>query len=259
MLIQSLANKIATLGDENFLSPLIMLQKGKVIIMKKTVLLTILASMCIGFAACAPKEEAKAPEEPTTNESVETQEQPQEGNDNKIVLEENLYVADAAMYRGTITNIEETEDGKKITLEQAQGTDFGAEQVVVNVTNDTDTSFEDDKLVEGAYLEVFYGGDIAEEVDAIAMNIYFETQAVIFNGTLKEIVPTEGKENEGRIFMQPLEGEEEIIFNYGEETQFYLNVEELKEGDALNIFHKGILTRSIPPQGIALEVRTYAE
>ena len=35
--------------------------------------------------------------------------------------------------------------------------------------------------------------------------------------------------------------------------------EALKEGALLNIYHKGIATRSLPPQGVALEVRLLAQ
>ena len=47
----------------------------------------------------------------------------------------------------------------------------------------------------------------------------------------------------------------QFVFHTGDETQFYCNLEDLTEGTLLNIYHKGIMTMSIPPQGVALEVR----
>ncbi len=47
----------------------------------------------------------------------------------------------------------------------------------------------------------------------------------------------------------------QFVFHTGESTQFRLAPEALKEGALLNIYHKGIATRSLPPQGVALEVR----
>lgn len=47
----------------------------------------------------------------------------------------------------------------------------------------------------------------------------------------------------------------QFIFHTGPETCFATPPGELPEGGLLTICHKGIATRSIPPQGVALEVR----
>ena len=51
----------------------------------------------------------------------------------------------------------------------------------------------------------------------------------------------------------------QFVFHTGPDTQFYTSAGDLKEGALLNIYHKGIATRSLPPQGVALEVRLLAQ
>ena len=51
----------------------------------------------------------------------------------------------------------------------------------------------------------------------------------------------------------------QFVFHTGPDTQFYTSAGDLKEGALLNIYHKGIATRSLPPQGVALEVRPLAQ
>lgn len=47
----------------------------------------------------------------------------------------------------------------------------------------------------------------------------------------------------------------QFVFHTGEESRFRVPREELRPGMELAIRHNGIATRSLPPQGFALEVR----
>lgn len=238
--------------------------------MKKLLLLTVtLLLAAITCAACA--QNPAAPEIATSSAPETSSEQapalPAESlpETSEASAPEHLVVADAAMYRGTIDSIEETADGKVITLHQPEGINYGNPSQKFRITADTKFSFEEPIAAgDTFYYEVYYGaipGEnlVAEEArDIIAMNRYFDVAAVNFNGTLKEILPSD-KAGEGQLVMEDMVNQQEAVFNYSAEVQFYLDFAALKPGDKLNIFHKGIYTMSIPPQGIPLEVRYYAE
>lgn len=177
----------------------------------------------------------------------------------------SLQVSDAAMYRGTVVSLEETEAGTVALLRQEKGTDFGAETMRFLIEERTRLSFARENLVAGSYLEVFYGApyqtkaDAETAVPAISANLYLSAEMVNFNGTLEEIAPgrTEGS---GVLVMTNLENGETVLFHYSaDHSKIYLNLNELKAGDRLNIFHRGIFTLSLPPQGSLLEVRRMAE
>ena len=118
-------------------------------------------------------------------------------------------------------------------------------------------------LQEGDRLEIFYspaGGEGASQ-KVIAANKLLPAEGVYYNGILVE----KGEREDGSVdlVMVPLDTPSEswgdpmrqFVFHTGESTQFRLAPEALKEGALLNIYHKGIATRSLPPQGVALEVR----
>ena len=48
-----------------------------------------------------------------------------------------------------------------------------------------------------------------------------------------------------------------MIFHYNAYTDFTQGVESLEPGDQLSIYHRGVATLSIPPQGSALEISPY--
>lgn len=101
--------------------------------------------------------------------------------------------------------------------------------------------------------------DPAQVQTAITANLYPTAEMVLFNGRLESITPDPDKDGKGRMLLTELETNQQVVFHYSENTQFYLQVEELAQGDTLNILHRGAMTRSLPPQGSALEVRPYAE
>lgn len=174
--------------------------------------------------------------------------------------------ADAAMYRGTISSVEKDGDDTLFVLKQAEGTDFGNAAITVRFTADTNYEFKLADATEGKYLEVYYGigaetdattGATAEWIDAIAANLYHSADSVLFNGTVKGITKTDA--NSGSISIVGLDDNQETIYHYSANTQFYLDFEALKEGDKVNVFSSGVLAESFPPQGTILELRPYAE
>lgn len=180
--------------------------------------------------------------------------------------------ADAAMYRGEIEAKESKDGHTQLLLRQAEGTDFGYPTLFVNITGDTrigsgdssDTATEIEAFNEGDYVEVFYGaaldGSAADTVDAITLKKLPPAETCLFNGTIVSITPEEdddGDDQEGSMVIAPLNSGDETVFHYDSSTQFYLNFEELKPGDQLNIYFNGAVALSLPPQAFAIEVRPY--
>ncbi|MEG0541208.1 MAG: hypothetical protein RR528_02675 [Angelakisella sp.] len=234
--------------------------------MKKLFAISISALLILGLAACGstPPPTSSAP-----SISVEPSPPPvseSESGSSNSLPEAPPIPADAAMYRGTITNVTQEGDNHIVTLEQAEGTDFGAPSLKFAFTKDTYAGFTPEV---GQYLEVYYGRapgqplDVAATHNIITAIKYQEAGMVNFNGTLKSVEAHPEKPGQGWLVVESLSAEGmqgEIRFNYGsEDTQFYLNFDELKPGDKLNIFHPGVFTMSLPPQGSALEVRKYVE
>lgn len=181
-----------------------------------------------------------------------------------------LYVADAALYRGTVTEVSLKDGTGTFTLAQAAGTDYGAAEMTFTVDENTRFSYPLEKLTEGAYVEVFYGGE-ESPAGAIASNYLGEEEMIVYNGVLLGV---QEDENGGKsLVMASLDSEPfcgnstleelyplaEIVFHCGDDTQFYLSQDQLVLGAKLNILHTGATTRSLPPQGNALEVRMYKE
>lgn len=171
---------------------------------------------------------------------------------------EKLVVADSARYRGVVEDVAVSDDGSTVLiLNRAVGTNLDRTKKV-KLTADTKYSFESAEIANGAFLEVYYGADGANEdesVDAIAINNLGDVNSVNYNGTVLEITK-DG--DSGSIYMDPLDEKGmQYVFNYGPETQFYLDINTIKVGDKLNVYHKSMATRSIPPQSPALEFSVY--
>ena len=181
--------------------------------------------------------------------------------------ENPLYVADASLYRGTVTEVSLEQGVGSFTLAQAAGTDYGQEERTFTVDQSARFSYPLERLKAGAYVEVFYGGE-QSPARVIASNYLGEEELVVYNGVLLGV--QQGEDGQSLV-MAPLEDlllcgnstlEElyplaEIVFHCGEETQFYLSADQLVLGTRLNILHTGVTTRSLPPQGNALEVRPW--
>ena len=222
---------------------------------------------CAGNSAAPDSPGNQIPDPPEIPEISDgaplPEDQPVMESDPAGLLPESVMVADSAMYRGTITDIGEDDDGLIMTVEQVRGTNFGYPSLVIAVGNDIVMSgFQSpDELQVGDYLEVFYGLALSGEgAVAIAARLLPGADLVIFNGAIEEVVVQEAQLRVGYIRLSAIDGGSEHVFHFSPEfTQFYLDFDVLQPGDKLNIFYNGVSTRSIPPQSSALEVRYYAE
>lgn len=266
--------------------------------MKKLLILTLCALLTMGVAACGTPAPSSS-DAPSL--SVVPTPPPESSSDNSAQPEpaqQPPIPADAAMYRGTVTALESITDPAasstdpllRVTLTQAEGTDFGAPSLQFDFTTDTYADFTPE---EGQYLEVYYGRAPGQALDtkaahkALTAIKYHSAEMVLFNGYIKAIEPNTDKPDTGRLIMVPVredandkaelpgEGESsgsmvdplvtipsvnEIHYNYDKaQTKFYLDFDQLKVGDRLNIFQSGAMTMSLPPQAFAIEVRPYAE
>lgn len=252
--------------------------------MKKTLIISLCLMLTLGLAACGtPPPQSSAPSasllptpEPSPapgSESSSAPDQPKRPN----------IPADAAMYRGTVVEVlsaTPAADGKAeplitVTLEQAEGTNFGSPSLKFAFTSNTQADFTPEK---GQYLEVYYGAAMGQPLDTekvhgiITAIRYPEADMVNYNGYVKAIETRSSNptlKGAGRLIMvsTPEESSDgassdipamnEIHYNFDDSTQFYLNFDELKAGDHLNIFRSGAMTMSLPPQCYAIEVRPY--
>lgn len=230
--------------------------------MKKISLFLIVSILSLSLMACgtdapAIQEETPADPDPSQETPLDKEaEQEEESFDSGKV-----YIADAALYRGTVTAMEAAEEGTLLTLEQAPGTDFGSPSRQFLLTEESRLSFKSEQISQNIYLEVYYTVENPEEAALIlGANFYETAEMVNFNGTLSSVWESPDRPGQGMLAMVERNTGEEVHFNYDKNggTQFYLEFDALQPGDELNIFHRGIYTLSLPPQGIALEVRYYA-
>ncbi len=176
-----------------------------------------------------------------------------------------LYVADAARYRGTVAAIDTALSGETIyRLEAFPGS--GLDQQLLVTFDGARAEFDLSEIALGDHLEVFYQAPQEEGCgltcyEVIAVNRLMPAEAVYYNGILASINERENGEMD---LVMVLEGTPEdqwedlaiqFVFHTGEGTQFYCNSDDLVPGTLLNIYHRGVMTMSIPPQGSALEVR----
>lgn len=238
--------------------------------MKKLFAVILSLTVTAGMTACSPARPAatsgSTPSQPVPESRQPESPSSQSESDTEVY--ERLYVADAAVYRGTVTSLAPGSDGGWVmVLEQAPGTNFGAPSLTFVTDENTRYSFPASKLDEsivGVYLEVFYGIapgqplDASAQQKAIGINDYMTADMVNFNGVVMEVSSFDDKPGEGQILTHELGDENNVVaFNYSGETQFYLDFDSIAPGDKLNFFHSPAMTRSLPPQTFALEVRKY--
>ena len=231
--------------------------------MKKLLFMSLLTVAALSLFACksTPQQEEISKELPISQEEINFEKAP-DNNSSEALPQEKFSVADASMYRGTVVSKDKNSDETlKVTLEQAQGTDFGKEKMTFIF--DSNTKFSKEPEI-GDYFEIYYGGVSSPEnkaETAIAANYMMTEEAVIYNGTVKDIVIDSQIKGNGKIVLTvPNLADEEIVFNYNDrESKIYLNIDEVKIGDKLNILTNGMMTRSIPPQCFALEIRKINE
>lgn len=156
-------------------------------------------------------------------------------------------VADAALYRGTVTEVLDSQ----LTVEQYDGRDYGESVIVFTLPQEDPGSWQ-----EGDYVEIYYG-EIREtapaQADAISVyKVADQAETVVTNGTVKEVATAEDGEISG-VLINDSNGQD-VFFHIGTDTQIYMNQDDLQEGKEISVLHTGVFTRSLPPQGNALEI-----
>ena len=232
----------------------------------KKIMLTLVFILTLTMAACQtasppatavhPSIEVEPPAASAVHPSIEV-------NPPSLDSQIPQMVAGGAIYRGNITAIEL--DGETIlTLEQVKGTNFGYPSVSVKLTDKTNLIPAEINLIVGMYVEVQYGAPVdgqplEEPVEAISLKMLMSAEALVFNGEVISINPGE-KPDTGTLTLRRLESDsDDWIYRYNEETSIYLNLDELKVGDRLNVFTNGLMNPSFPPQATAVELRSYYE
>lgn len=243
---------------------------------KRIALVLLALSVCCAIAACAnPAPPAREPSSALATPVAETQKAaipapepaPDPNNEKETSMEPIITISDAETaairYRGTVTAVEHPADGETVCrLTAFPGSGF-SEELLVAVTPDTKADFDLAEIKEEDHLEVTFP-PTEEEVDGpvrlLEVVRLFPAEMVYYNGIMveKEI------DDDGSIDLvmvpqgTPLESwgdpMKQFIF-HAAYAEFFTPAEELSEGVLLNIYHKGIATFSIPPQGSALEVR----
>lgn len=156
-------------------------------------------------------------------------------------------VADAALYRGTVTET----SGQQLTVEQYDGRDYGEVVIVFTLPEEVENTFQ-----EGEYVEIYYGAlkeSAPAQADAISVNkLADQAESVVTNGTIKEVTTSE----DGTVtdLLLTDSNGQEVVFHISESTQIYMNAEDLKEGTEISVLHSGAFTMFLPPQGNALEI-----
>lgn len=237
----------------------------------RIIMMAMLLAVSISVTACSAKQnESSTISSSSSTSSSSEAETPSSEEETKNWYEENRdfgVVMDAAMYRGTITKIEDgKEAGSKVfTLEQYEGTNFGNKTLQFIVNDSTRTNIENNELAEGMFVEMYYGasvdGTTEEPVTAIVIKKMPEAEMIYINTEIISV--TKNTDGTGTILSKRIsaggaEGGEEIAINFSSETQMYINLDEASEGDKINVLITGPMTRSLPPQVFALEIGEYS-
>lgn len=234
---------------------------------KLSLCIALVLAVSLAFAGCSQKDKEQSgvrgegspatpgagnslPEEPSQGEESPESES---GDSSGEASTDSLMVADAPMYRGVVTEISHNGDYYEMTLESAEGTNFMYPTITMHTSDDTKASFDFEQTAVGDYLEVYYG-DRTDGVPPyiIAANKLPPAEDCIFNGEVVEY----DKEG-GKLTLKSMAGENTVVFNFDDSTQFYMDTDKITAGAQLNVYHRGAMTRSLPPQGFAYEVRPF--
>lgn len=209
--------------------------------MKRALILAMLFSLCLPFSACAANGEANQSEEEQISSSQ--------------VRTEPVYVADAALYRGTITEIQ----GNVYRMEMAPGRNYGEEVLLVTMEQDTPVyAIPETGLQTGDYIEIYYTmlqETYPAQTTALGVN-YLAPNAedVVFNGVVQSI---EQENEEGLAMLLLGDNGQEALFRTGGQTQIYMDKADIVPGAHLSIFFNGVMTLSLPPQSTADEIAPF--
>lgn len=202
--------------------------------MKKIMAVLLAALMMMSLAGCTQNQAG--------NESSSSEQE-----SSSVAEVQPPVVADAALYRGTVTEI----SGQQLTVEQYDGRDYGEPVIVFTLPEEVENTFQ-----EGEYVEIYYGAlkeSAPAQADAISVNkLADQAESVVTNGTIKEVTTSE----DGTVtdLLLTDSNGQEVVFHISESTQIYMNAEDLKEGTEISVLHSGAFTMSLPPQGNALEI-----
>ena len=189
--------------------------------MKKIMAVLLAALMMMSLAGCTQNQAG--------NESSSSEQE-----SSSVAEVQPPVVADAALYRGTVTET----SGQQLTVEQYDGRDYGEVVIVFTLPEEVENT-----LKESA----------PAQADAISVNkLADQAESVVTNGTIKEVTTSE----DGTVtdLLLTDSNGQEVVFHISESTQIYMNAEDLKEGTEISVLHSGAFTMSLPPQGNALEI-----
>lgn len=202
--------------------------------MKKITAILLTAWMVLSLAGCSQQE--------TVNESSSSA--PESSSTQEV---QPPVVADAALYRGTVTKVAD----RQLTVEQYDGRDYGELVIVFTLPEEDQGTWR-----EGDYVEIYYGAlreSAPAQADAISVHkVADQAETVVTNGTVKEV--TTGEEGKISGLLVTDSNGQDIFFHIGTDTQIYMNQDDLQEGKEISILHTGAFTKSLPPQGNALEI-----
>lgn len=202
--------------------------------MKKIMAVLLAALMMMSLAGCTQNQAG--------NESSSSEQE-----SSSVAEVQPPVVADAALYRGTVTET----SGQQLTVEQYDGRDYGEVVIVFTLPEEVENTFQ-----EGEYVEIYYGAlkeSAPAQADAISVNkLADQAESVVTNGTIKEVTTSE----DGTVtdLLLTDSNGQEVVFHISESTQIYMNAEDLKEGTEISVLHSDAFTMSLPPQGNALEI-----
>lgn len=202
--------------------------------MKKIMAVLLAALMMMSLAGCTQNQAG--------NESSSSEQE-----SSSVAEVQPPVVADAALYRGTVTET----SGQQLTVEQYDGRDYGEVVIVFTLPEEVENTFQ-----EGEYVEIYYGAlkeSAPAQADAILVNkLADQAESVVTNGTIKEVTTSE----DGTVtdLLLTDSNGQEVVFHISENTQIYMNAEDLKEGTEISVLHSSAFTMSLPPQGNVLEI-----
>ena len=200
----------------------------------KKIMAVLLAALMMSLAGCTQNQAG--------NESSSSEQE-----SSSVAEVQPPVVADAALYRGTVTET----SGQQLTVEQYDGRDYGEVVIVFTLPEEVENTFQ-----EGEYVEIYYGAlkeSAPAQADAISVNkLADQAESVVTNGTIKEV--TTGEDGTVTDLLLTASNGQEVVYHISESTQIYMNAEDLKEGTEISVLHSGAFTMSLPPQGNALEI-----
>lgn len=183
---------------------------------------------------------------------------------------DNIYVADAAKYRGELINIEKTQDGTEFTVKKIEGDYLQAEEMTFIIDDNTRVNKGKDQLKLGQYIEIYYGAGVFYETDetagskedtkeipnAIGINILEDkVDFVMFVGDLKEIM--EKDDSVVSILLENKDFPQGIIFHINDESIIDSSLKDIRTGSRVEIKYNGITLESLPPQASIMELKVW--